>query len=276
MTSPENILNHNNELILQKSNFVRKYLFEKFLLTKEGHPGSVFSMVDLACCLYYGGYVKMSSDNKKLLDKVIVSKGHATATLYPILQDLGIINKEDWDNWGHSSSCLKIFGNTSIPGIDATSGSLGHGLGIAAGYAKSFKDKDNNNNIYVFLSEGELYEGSCWESLLFISSNNLNNIKLIIDRNSLIILGTTEDCVKLDPIDKKLEAFGFDVLNCDGHDTKQILDCYNQMNNSAKPSCLIAKTIKGKGVSFMENQPKWHYWNPLDEKQIETARQELS
>ena len=276
MTSPENILNHNNELILQKSNFVRKYLFEKFLLTKEGHPGSVFSMVDLACCLYYGGYVKMSSDNKKLLDKVIVSKGHATATLYPILQDLGIINKEDWDNWGHSSSCLKIFGNTSIPGIDATSGSLGHGLVIAAGYAKSFKDKDNNNNIYVFLSEGELYEGSCWESLLFISSNNLNNIKLIIDRNSLIILGTTEDCVKLDPIDKKLEAFGFDVLNCDGHDTKQILDCYNQMNNSAKPSCLIAKTIKGKGVSFMENQPKWHYWNPLDEKQIETARQELS
>lgn len=276
MNNQNTNLKNNSEFIYQKTKLVRKSLFEKFLLTKEGHPGSVFSMVDLACCLYYGGFLKLSSDKSKFEDKVIISKGHAAATLYPILADFGIIKKETWDNWGVSSSILRVFGNTSIPGIDVTSGSLWHGLGVAAGFAESFKSKKLKNKIYVFLSEGELYEGSSWESLLYIKSNNLNNVNIILDRNSLMILGNTEDCVKLEPIKEKLNAFGIDTYECNGHSIPDILRNFELIENSKEPSCLIANTIKGKGVSFMENEARWHYWNPLDENQINEARNELS
>jgi len=268
---------HNTKFINEKAKFVRSSLFEKFVLTKQGHPGSVFSMVDLAASLYYGGFIRKDDENNSpFKDKVIVSKGHATATLYPILVDLGIIDIDTWNKWGSDETMLRVFGNISIPGIDVTSGSLGHGLGIAAGFAESFKRKKNDNKVFVFLSEGELYEGSCWESLLYISSNRLDNINIILDRNSLMILGNTEDCVELDPIDEKLKGFGIEVYSCNGHDTSDILLNYEKMNASNKPTCLIAKTIKGKGVSFMENKAHWHYWNPLDETQIKQARQDLS
>ena len=256
--------NSNIDFIKQKAKKFRFDLLEKFILTQQGHPGSVFSMVDLACALYYGEQLNFSKDKKVINDKIIVSKGHAAATLYPILADFGIIEKKEWDNWGKTNSILRVFGNISIPGIDVTSGSLGHGLGIAAGFAKSFKDKQLPNNVYVFLSEGELYEGASWESLLYISSNNLNNVKIILDKNSLIILGKTENCMKLEPIDKKIEAFGIDVHNCDGHDINEILSKLEKMKNSSNPSCLIANTVKGKGVSFMENKTEWHYFEELE------------
>ena len=269
--------NHNIDFILQKSKEVRRKLFEKFVITKQGHPGSVFSMVDLAATLYYGNFVRKSvSSLNELKDKVIVSKGHATATLYPILTDLGIIDSETWDNWGVSDSVLRVFGNTSIPGIDVTTGSLGHGLGIAAGFAESYKSKNLDNKIYVFLSEGELYEGSSWESLLYIKSNNLNNVKIILDRNSLMILGNTEDCVKLEPIMEKFKAFGIETNECDGHDISDILKNLDIMEKNETTSCLIANTIKGKGISFMENKAHWHYWNPLNQSEITQARKELS
>ena len=266
----------NIDFIAQKAKEVRRDLLEKFILTEQGHPGSVFSMVDLACALYYGNQLKLCDNDNIFQDKVIVSKGHATATLYPILVDFGIIERKEWDNWGKSDSNLRVFGNTSIPGIDVTSGSLGHGLGIASGFARSFKDKKKKNNVYVFLSEGELYEGSSWESLMYISSNNLNNVKIVLDRNSLIILGNTENAMKLEPIDDKIRAFGFDVYMCNGHDINEILNNLDQMKNSVNPSCLIADTVKGRGVSFMENKPEWHYWNPLTNEQIDIARSELA
>lgn len=268
-------LSHNSDYIKNKAKYIRSSLFEKFVLTQQGHPGSVFSMVDLAASLYYGGFVRKDDNNNAFKDKVIVSKGHATATLYPILTDLGIIEKSTWDNWGVDNTILRVFGNTSIPGIDVTSGSLGHGLGIAAGFAQSFIRKKLDNRVFVFLSEGELYEGSCWESLLYINSNCLKNINIILDRNSLMILGNTEDCVQLNPIDDKLKSFGFSVYSCDGHDTDLILENYEKMINSDSPSCLIANTVKGKGISFMEDKAHWHYWNKIDEVEIEQARKEL-
>ena len=267
---------HNIEFLTKKSKEIRAKLFEKFVITKQGHPGSVFSMIELATTLYYGNFVRRSATKpNQLIDKVIVSKGHATATLYPILTDLGIIDQNVWDNWGVSESVLRVFGNTKIPGIDVTSGSLGHGLGIAAGLAESYKSKKMDNKIYVFISEGELYEGSSWESLLYITSNNLKNIKIILDRNSLMILGNTEDCVKLEPISEKLNALGLISQECDGHNISDILAKLELMERAKAPSCLIANTIKGKGISFMENKANWHYWNPLTNDQINQARKEL-
>ena len=129
-------------------------------------------------------------------------------SLIPVVVDLRrkiIENQKNWDNWGESEdSILRIFGNTNIPGIDATSGSLGHGIGIGAGYAYSFKQRGLDTKVFVIISEGELYEGSIWESLLFVNHYDLKNLHLIIDRNNLVILGNTEECLKLEPIDKKI------------------------------------------------------------------------
>jgi transketolase len=259
-----------------KARKVRRELFEKFVLLKQGHPGSTFSMVDLAVALYYGDYIRKDpADPTKLYDKMIVSKGHATATLYPILADLGVIPSEEWNKWGHDASVLRVFGNTRIPGVDATSGSLGHGLGIAAGYALSFKRRNLDRRVFVVVSEGELYEGSIWESLLFINHHRLDNVHIILDRNELIILGDTESCVKLEPIQEKMAAFGFRIHDTDGHDFGEILKTLDRMVAERAPSVFIARTTKGKGVRLMENKTQWHYWNPLSEAEIESCRNDL-
>ena len=173
-------------------NIAKKYrreMFEKFLETKQGHPGSVFSMMEIAVSLYHGGFVRFDERKKKFIDKVLISKGHATSTLYPILREHGIISEKEWKKWGKTKSQLRVFGNTSIPGIDITSGSLGHCVGAGAGMAVSYKNTGQDKKVYVVISEGELYEGSTWEGLLFAKHRELNNLTVIIDINSLIILG---------------------------------------------------------------------------------------
>ena len=154
----------------------RRELFEKFVEVGQGHPGSTFSMVEIATTLYHGGHVRLGKD------KVLISKGHATVTLYPILVKLGVIPQQDWDNWGSKSSCLRVFGNTTIPGIDMTSGSLGHGVGVGAGMALAAKREGNDKQIYVVISEGELYEGSTWEAFIFAAHHKLDNLTIFIDK----------------------------------------------------------------------------------------------
>jgi transketolase len=166
-----------------------------------------------------------------------------------------------------------VFGNTSIPGVDATTGSLGHGLGVGCGLALSYKNDKIDKNVYVIISEGELYEGSTWEALLFAKHYNLSNLKIIVDQNSLIILGKTNECLKLSPIKKKLEGFGFDVVECDGHNFTKLKKAFYKQTKNIK--IILANTIKGKGFSIMENIPKWHYWNSLSEDEITKCRQEI-
>lgn len=246
----------------------RRELFEKFVEVKQGHPGSTFSMVEIATTLYHGGHVRPS------IDKVIVSKGHATVTLYPILAKLGVLSQEEWNKWGKEESCLRVFGNISIPGIDATSGSLGHGIGIGAGMALAAKRSKTDKKAYVIISEGELYEGSTWEAFLFVSHHQLNNLTIFIDINNLMILGQTDDHLKLNPIREKLSGFDFDIFEVDGHNTKEIDDCLKI--ESHKPKIILANTVKGKGFSVMENKPNWHYMNPLTDEEIEQCRKEIA
>lgn len=246
----------------------RRELFEKFLEIGQGHPGSTFSMIDIVTTLYHGGFVNLDSD------KVIVSKGHATVALYPILTKLGVLDPKEWLSWGRADSCLRVFGNINIPGIDVTSGSLGHGVGIGAGMALSAKRSQADRSVYVIVSEGELYEGSTWEALLFASHNKLDNLTIIVDINSLIILGDTDSCMQLNPIGKKLEGFGYEILEIDGHETTQIFDAL--ASRSACPKIILAKTIKGKGFSVMENKANWHYWNPLTPEEISQCRLEIA
>ena len=248
----------------RQANLYRKELFEKFVEVGQGHPGSTFSMTEIATTLYHGGYVGKE-------DKVLVSKGPATVTLYPILRDMNILPKEDWDNWGKGlPSCLRVFGNISIPGIDMTSGSLGHGVGVGASMAIG----NPKSHVYTIISEGELYEGSTWEALLFVAHRQLKNMTIFIDVNNLIILGKTDDCLRLNSIKDKLSGFEFDIYTVDGHNTNSIQAALDAQ--SEQPKIIIANTVKGKGFSLMENKPEWHYMQPITPEQIEQCRKEIN
>ena len=260
-------------------NLCRKYrreIFEKMLIIKQGHLGSIYSMMETAVTLYHGGFIKFDENKKSFQDKVLISKGHATACLYPILRDFGVISENDWNDWGVKDSVLRVFGNTSIPGIDVTSGSLGHCVGVGAGMAISYKRKNQSKNVYVIISEGELYEGSTWEALLFAKHNKLDNLKVIIDINSLIILGKTEDCLNLNPIKDKILGLGIKTLEVDGHNINDLIKAFENKNEKGEFSCILAKTIKGKGCKIMENEKRWHYYNSLSDEEIKQVRKELS
>ncbi len=254
----------------------RKELFEKFLEVGQGHPGSVFSMIEIVTTLFHKSFIRFDKSKNLFEDKIIISKGHATVSLYPILRDFGIISDTDWDNWGKKDkkSILRVFGNTTIPGIDATTGSLGHGLGIACGMAYLYQKEKIDKKVYVVISEGELYEGSTWEAFLFASHHKLKNLNVIIDENSLIILGKTDDCLKLDPILSKVEGFGFEVFSVDGHNLEELEQVFKKDTQGSQ--IVIAKTIKGKGFSIMENKANWHYWNKLNSEEVEICRKELN
>ena len=254
----------------------RRDLFEKLLIIKQGHPGSIFSMMEIVVGLYHGGFVRFDEKNKLFLDKVLISKGHATAALYPILRDFGVLPEKEWDSWGKKSSLLRVFGNISIPGIDVTSGSLGHCIGVGAGMAISYKRTGKDKKIFVVISEGELYEGSTWEALLFAKHNKLDNLTVIIDINSLIILGTTTECLNLDPIKAKIEGLGISTSEVDGHNLNDLVSTFENSKKMGKFNCILAKTVKGKGSTVMENKKQWHYWNSMSEEEIQQTRKELT
>ncbi len=263
------------EKLKELSKKYRNSLFKKFIKVKQGHPGSTFSMLDIVVTLFHGGFLEYNDQENKFNDKIIISKGHATVALYPILVDFGVIDSTEWDNWGYEKSQLRVFGNISIPGINATTGSLGHGIGVGSGMALHYKRTGQNKKVYVVISEGELYEGSTWEALLFAAHHKLDNLYVIIDVNSLIILGKTGDCLSLDPIKTKIQNMGFDIFECDGHDHESLKKNFILQENSNLPSCLIANTIKGKGLSIMENKANWHYWNDISEEDIDKCFEEL-
>ena len=270
---------NNLEELEKKSKWLRNVTFEMLAAAKQGHPGSVLSQIEILISLYYGGIINFEKNNpnSEKKDKIIISKGHSAMGLYPIFADLGYFDKEELKKFGTKEGILRIFGNISIPGIDCTSGSLGHGIGVGSGYAFSFKKNKKNNKCFVLISEGEMYEGSTWESALFSSHHNLDNLIVVLDRNRKIILGDTEDCIALNPIKEKWESFGFHTCEVNGHSIRELLDAFENIGKTnGKPLMIIANTTKGKGISFMENDPKWHYWHDLDETKLELARKELS
>ena len=268
------LINNQDKFLKELSKKYRIELLKKFYKIKQGHPGSVFSMIDIVVSMFHSEFIKINK-NKQIEDRIVISKGHATVALYPILANFGVLDKKEWENWGEKESILRVFGNISIPGIHATTGSLGHGLGVGVGMALSFKKSKIKNKVFVIISEGELYEGSTWESLMFASHFNLDNLTIIIDVNNLIILGSTKDSLSLGSIQNKIKSFDLNVEECDGHSHKEINKFLLNEYSNNKPKCLIANTIKGKGISMMENVAHWHYWNDISQNDYENMLEEL-
>jgi transketolase len=260
-------------LYKKKAYEIRKDLFEKFYLLNEGHPGSVFSILDVLIVLYYGGFVRLK--NNRPVDDVIMSKGHATVGQYPILKDLKIIKNKEWNNWGKKKSILKMFGNNYIPGIKTATGSLGHGIGFATGIGYFSKKNKIKKNVYAIISEGELYEGSTWEALLLFAHLKLANVTIILDVNNNIILGDPKECLSLGDIKKKFESFGIFTKVCDAHNFKNLDIEFRKLNKIRKPKCLIVNSIKGKGFKIMENKTHSHYWSPITKDRYIKSLKEL-
>ncbi len=244
-----------------------------------GHLVSAFSCTDLLVALYYGEILCLNPKNSEWedRDRFILSKGHATSALYAILADLGYFSIKDLQDYCKFGSKLGSHPDKVLPGIEATSGSLGHGLGIAAGMALAAKLDQKDYRSVVLMGDGECSEGEVWESALFAARHQLNNLVGIIDRNQICVTDFTKDCICLDPLAEKWLSFGWDVAEIDGHSYVEILKAFSDFRNrnSKKPLMIIAHTVKGKGVSFMENKPMWHTKVPAGE-QIALARKELA
>jgi transketolase len=232
----------------------RKKLLEIITESKAAHLGSSLSAIEIFLTCQFVS---------KPEDKIVVSKGHAAAGFYATMHALGKIDHETINTYGKNGSILfgHITQNEAI-GIEFSTGSLGHGLPYGVGICLGRKLSGSSGRVFVVCSDGEMDEGTTWESALLANHNNLDNLVLIVDRNGIQSIRGTEETLKLEPLAKKWEAFGWDVVEVDGHDFVELISEI-QVNRSC-PKILIAKTIKGKGVSFMEGDNKWHYKPPTD------------
>lgn len=267
-----------NKLELMKTaNEVRKGIVTAVHSAKSGHPGGSLSAADIYTYLYFEEMNIDPKDPKKAdRDRFVLSKGHTAPGYYSTLAHRGFFPVEDLTTLRKVGSYLQGHPDMKhIPGVDMSSGSLGQGISAAVGMAISAKLSDDDYRVYTLLGDGEIQEGQVWEAAMFAGSRKLDNLVVIVDNNGLQIDGNIEDVNSPYPIGAKFEAFNFNVVEIDGHDFDQIADAFKQAKEcKGKPTAIIMKTIKGKGVSFMENQVSWHGSAPNDE-QCKQALEEL-
>ena len=261
--------------IENKAKEIRKDIIEQVYSANSGHPGGSLSIADIMAVLYFDE-LNIDEKNPKWedRDRLILSKGHCSPALYGALAERGYFEKEDLKGFRNINSKLQGHPNMNdVPGVDMSSGSLGQGLSVANGMAISGKMDKKEYRVYCILGDGEIEEGQVWEAAMAANKYSLDNLCVIVDNNNLQIDGTIEEVMSSYPIDKKFESFGFNVVTINGHDIQKIKDAFSAARNTkGKPTCIIAKTIKGKGVSFMENQVEWHGKAPNKEQYDEAMR----
>ena len=226
------------------------------------HIGGAFSCTEIVD-LIYNVFSRPRDAQGRSPDTFVMSKGHGCMIQYVILEDLGILKKEDLDNYCTPHGILGVHPDYGNPGIEASTGSLGHGLSMVVGMALAERGRKSDGRIYTVLSDGEVQEGSTWEAVLMASTLKLSNIVAFIDNNDFQSLGRTSVThPSFYPLADKFRSFGWEAIECDGHDPVQIFNAVNSRSEFAKPLMVCAKTTKGKGVSYMENVPLWHYRSP--------------
>lgn len=256
---------------------VRKGVIVGTHSAKSGHPGGSLSAADIFTYLYFE---EMNVDPKnpkdENRDRFVLSKGHVAPGLYATLAQKGFFPVEDMETLRHVGSYLQGHPDMKhIPGVDMSSGSLGQGLSAAVGMALAGKMDQKDYRVYALCGDGEIQEGQIWEAAMFAGHRNLDNLVVIVDNNGLQIDGNIDDVCSPYPIDKKFEAFNFHTINIDGHDFEQIAAAFKEARETkGQPTAIIAKTVKGKGVSFMEGKASWHGTAPNDE-QFAIAMEEL-
>jgi transketolase len=270
-------MSNNIRYLEQKSSEYRKTTLEIIFNSGAGHTGGSLSCLDILNVLYNNILdITPKNFNSKDRNQYIHSKGHSVEALYTVLCDQGFFAKSDLDTLNNFNSHFIGHPTRKINGIEHNTGALGHGLSVAVGMALSKKMNGSDKNVYTLLGDGELSEGSVWEACTSASKYNLDNLIVIIDRNKLQITGRTEDVNPIEPLDKKFESFGFEVNSINGNDVGEILQALETIPFTLnKPNVIIANTKKGFGISFIENQVKWHHKVPSKEE-YQKAIQELN
>jgi transketolase len=265
------------QMLQDKARTLRLEALKMIHTAKSGHPGGSLSIADIVAVLYFDE-MRVDPQNPAWedRDRFILSKGHVCPIWYAVLAEKGFFPKEELRTLRKLDSKLQGHPDMKkVPGVDMTTGSLGNGLGIGVGMAKATKIDRKDYRVYVAVGDGEVQEGAIWEAAMSAAHYKLDNLVVIVDKNNLQVDGFVSEIMAIDPIDEKFKAFGFEVLNIDGHDIGQIVEAFAKAKQTkGKPTCIIAKTIKGKGVSYMENVCSWHGTPPNDE-QFAIAMQEL-
>jgi|TARA_B100002003_G_scaffold82603_1_gene77155 transketolase len=254
----------------EKAKEIRRLIFKTICDGGGGHIAASLSIVEILTVLYYGNILRIDPENPTdpERDRFILSKGHACVTLYAVLADKGFFNKEHLATFGSSKAILGGHPDMhKIPGVEATTGALGHGFPFGVGMALAGKLDKKNYKIFVVLGDGECQEGSIWEAAMFAPHHKLDNLTAIIDFNKIQAMDYLDNIVSLGAIVDKWKAFGWEVTEVCGHDISQLQSVFEKLPFSTeKPSLIIADTIKGKGISFMEHSPIWHYRMHNDEE----------
>lgn len=242
-----------------------------------GHTGSSLSNTDILTVLFYE---VMKNDpvnpNWEERDRYIQSKGHAVESYWAVLADKGYFPKEELKTFSKFNTRLIGHPNNKVPGVEMNTGALGHGLSISVGMALAAKMDHKDYRVFTLMGDGELAEGSVWEAAMAASQYKLDNLVGIVDRNRLQITGSTDDVMSNEPLDKKWESFGWDVIEVDGNDIAELVQVFHSIpKTEGKPTIILANTIKGKGISFAENEAGWHHHVPSQEE-YELAMKELS
>ena len=259
----------------QKANEVRRGIVTAVHSAKSGHPGGSLSAADILTYLYFEEMNIDPADPKGAdRDRFVLSKGHIAPALYSVLANRGYFPVEDLKTLRHTGSYLQGHPDMKhIPGVDMSSGSLGQGLSAAVGMALAGKLDGKNYRVFAMCGDGEIEEGQIWEASMFAAARKLDNLTVIVDNNNLQIDGTIEEVCSPYPIADKFEAFGFHVICIDGHDFDAIEGAFKEAaETTGKPTVIVAKTTKGKGVSFMENQCGWHGKAPNDEEYAQAMK----
>ncbi|MBS0168857.1 MAG: transketolase [Nitrospira sp.] len=283
---------HNNALDMEerlrrKAQWVRSTVLEMAVKAHSGHVSTAFSQTELLVALYYGGLLRFDARNPKWngRDRFILSKGQGGIGLYPILADQGYFPLSELENFAGVGNLLGVHAEWNIPGIEVITGSLGHGLPIATGMAEAALMNRDEHLIVCFLGDAELFEGSNWEAAIYAGHRGYRNLICIVDRNGQGVLGPTDpadqrlasDNPRLNPLDKKFKAFGFETREIDGHSFPAIFEAFGDMRSTKrkKPLMIIANTRKGHGASLMEGKRLWHYRVP-EGADLELTRHDIN
>lgn len=266
-------------LALQKvATEIRLGIIEAVYNAKSGHPGGALSSADILACLYFSELnVDPSNAKDENRDRFVMSKGHSCPGLYSVLALKGFFPQEELKSFRHTGALLQGHPDMkAINGVDMSAGSLGQGFSCACGMALAGKINNKDYRTYALVGDGESQEGQVWEAIMFAAHYKLDNLCLIIDNNGLQIDGRVCDVMNVMPYESKLEAFGWNVISIDGHNYDEILSAFEKAKAvKGKPTAIVAKTVKGKGVSFMEDQASWHGKAP-NEEQYNQAMAELT
>jgi transketolase len=270
-------LKQRSAVVRERANWIRQRSFRMVFEARQGHPGGDFSAADILAALYFDAMRYDPTQPKApWRDRFVMSKGHCTGALYATLALAGYFPEDELSTYMQPLSRLNGHPNCNyVAGVETNTGPLGHGMPVAVGIAIAAKLDSTPSRVFVLTGDGEQQEGSNWEAAMTAAHRKLDNLTLIIDRNRLQQGARTEETVGLDPLGDKYRAFGWDVAEADGHDPESLLPLLDGSIARDKPLCVVANTIKGKGVSFMEDQASWHHGVPNAE-QFEHAMRELS